>query len=132
MASIEWKESYSVGIPELDDQHKVLIRLIKLLEEESGTASVNHVLGELEHYVREHFHNEEAMLVAASYAAFGPHHEQHEAFKDWLLSVERVFRSGDGAAAEVAGPVNAYLKTWLINHILVSDMAYKDCLVGDK
>lgn len=132
MAAIEWKECYSVGIPAIDDQHKTLVRLINLLEEESGTASVNIVLGELDHYVREHFRDEEAMLVAAGYAAFGPHHEQHEAFKDWLLSVERVFRNGGGATAEIAGPVNAYLKTWLIHHILVCDMAYKNCLLGDK
>ena len=132
MAAIEWKESYSVGIPELDEQHKSLIRLISLLEEESGRASLNTVLGELDHYVREHFRDEEAMLVAAGYAALGAHQEQHEAFKDWLLSVERVVRNGGGATAEIAGPVKTYLKTWLINHILVSDLAYKDCLAGAK
>lgn len=128
MERIEWKAEYSVGVPELDAQHKELIELInRLTEAGNRTAVIADVLAALDRYVKEHFRLEEQMMRTCGYEHEAEHEVQHRVFEEWLLSIKLTY--GFSASTEAfSATVNAFLRNWLINHILKSDMAYKPVL----
>lgn len=129
MAFMEWKDEMSVGVPALDEQHKVLIGLIDMLDEKERTGdAVSHVISELERYVEEHFRDEEELMASADYPELEPHKAEHRSFVDWLESVRVAYAAGGETRYYIAENVNAYLKGWLTNHILIIDMEYKDKL----
>lgn len=121
---LKWDDSYSVGDAHFDEQHKGLIRLINMLD---GDAPVAVVLDELQVYVDEHFREEEAMLEKVGYPDLAAHKLQHAAFEEWLYASRQASQSGE-VAALLRDNIRGYLKTWLVNHILVSDKAYSDYL----
>jgi hemerythrin-like metal-binding protein len=124
MDSLKWDESYSVGDAHLDEQHKGLIGLINML---NGNTPVPVVLDELQIYIDEHFRDEEALLEKAGYPDLTAHKQQHAAFEEWLDASRQASRSGE-VAGLLRDNIRSYLKTWLVNHILVSDKAYSDFL----
>ena len=74
MALFEWSEKYSVGIREIDDQHKKLIGLVARLQdamrEGKGKAVLDKVLAELIQYTRTHFAAEERIMQTNGYPDF--------------------------------------------------------------
>lgn len=125
---IVWQDSYSVGVPVLDVQHKALIALINKLSEQGGTAGMmGYVFDELEVYVRTHFKTEEELMAAYAYPDLDAHRRQHRAFEHWLRAVRQTYDSGTHADL-IAESVNTFLRHWLINHILSADRAYKPLL----
>jgi len=124
MGDFTWKPEYSVGDDHLDAQHRGLIDLINMLDDESRTAEV---LDRLEIYVDEHFRDEEGMLEKADYPDLAAHKKQHEAFEEWLAVSRRAFREPE-VASMLRENIRAYLKAWLVNHIMVSDKDYSSWL----
>jgi hemerythrin-like metal-binding protein len=126
---MEWKESYSVGVPVLDADHRILIAIINRLDEVTATGqSVKSVLNELEGYARNHFEREEVRMKAAQYPGLAEHVKEHEAFMEWLRSVISAYDATPDAEVEVARTVAGYLRTWWDDHILTTDKAYRDAL----
>ncbi|NVK18853.1 MAG: hemerythrin family protein [Methylocystaceae bacterium] len=133
MEQIEWKDDYNIGIPQIDRQHQQLVALINRLaraEDEGGM--IAYVFDDLDLYVKEHFRAEEDLLRAFDYADFQAHKIEHRTFEEWLSAVRQSFNLGGSSAHLIAESMNAYLRNWLINHILESDMAYRDTVVGNK
>ena len=129
MAPLEWKESYSVGVPTLDDDHRRLIDIINRIDEAAQYGQpIDHVLYDLTHYARSHFEREEERLRAVSYPDLDGHAAEHQSFVEWLLGVERSVAASPEAHHEIAELLGNYLRNWLINHILVVDMRYRDFL----
>jgi hemerythrin-like metal-binding protein len=120
MPAMEWNESYSVGDEKMDTQHRGLIDLINLLDDETMTGIA---LERLKSYVNEHFRDEETMLEAAGYPDLDEQKAQHSEFEDWLARTHRDYVTGGDPKGQMEN-VQAYLKTWLTNHILSSDKAY--------
>lgn len=129
MELIEWKSEYSVGHPTLDKQHQGLVQLINMLTKESASGGmIAYIFDELDHYVKEHFRFEEKLLRKADFEDYKAHKAQHRIFEQWLRAVRQSFSVGGLSAPLLAESVNSYLRNWLINHILKSDMAYKPLL----
>jgi hemerythrin len=128
MELIVWKDEYSVGVAEFDEQHQGLIALINRLTEEGQRAgTIEGVLDALDRYVKEHFRAEEALMHAHQYEGLEEHRTQHKVFEEWLSAVKQTYRfTADGDV--FAETVNAFLRNWLINHILRTDMDYKPVL----
>jgi hemerythrin-like metal-binding protein len=124
MGDFSWKPEYSVGDEHLDSQHRGLIELIDNLEDQSR---MGEVLEKLEIYVDEHFRDEEAMLQKAGYPDLAAHKQQHKAFEEWLSVSRRAFREPE-VSAMLRDSIRAYLKGWLVNHIMVSDKDYASWL----
>src|ERR1039457_7165583 len=61
-----WRDTYSVGIPQIDSQHKGLIRLINDLQtammEGKGKQALSSIINDLIRYTESHFAFEEALL----------------------------------------------------------------------
>ncbi|MCP5161263.1 MAG: hemerythrin family protein [Hahellaceae bacterium] len=93
MAIFEWKPQYSVGVPELDEQHKVLVRLINELDELLASrfdlVKAQALFRELVDYTIYHFATEERLMVRFQYdeAGYQAHIRQHRQFEQEIKSV---------------------------------------------
>lgn len=131
MTKILWEDRFSVGVEYLDNQHKGLIRIINDLDEaQRNGALIARIIGDLRAYVDEHFRDEEKQLESAGFPDLVNHKASHHKFEAWLESVETAHGSGYTDELEMAEWVSTYLRDWLINHILRSDMAYKPLLAA--
>jgi hemerythrin-like metal-binding protein len=131
MTLLHWKDSYSVGVSDLDQDHKRLIAIInRVAEAEEQGRSIAWSVEELADYARHHFAREERMMRAAGYEAFDDHRAEHKAFLEWLRSVTSALHLDAMAQYHLAPTIKAYLGDWLDNHILKSDMQYKG-RIGD-
>lgn len=92
---MEWKPRYSVGDVEIDDQHKVFIRLVNRLKELDTLTSKSEIaerVDELEAYAVYHFAREEKRMEETEYPGLSIHREQHanllDNFKKIRLEME--------------------------------------------
>ncbi|MBT5265720.1 MAG: hemerythrin family protein [Rhodospirillaceae bacterium] len=126
---VTWTEELSVGIDELDDDHKRLIEIINRLETVSGDAEdpegLRQCIYSLMRYAEYHFAREEKVMAACAYAGLSGHEDEHLAFTLKIREVARRFEvDPEAARVHIAGQLIAFLNSWLIEHIMVNDMAY--------
>lgn len=125
MAYLEWKNSLSIGLKTIDDQHKVLIGLINDLGEamKSGKTKdeLGNVLKGLLDYTIEHFGFEEKWFNQHGYADKAAHVEKHKQFIDQIAGFKNDFESGK---LLVSTQVMNYLTKWLTAHIKGTDTEY--------
>lgn len=130
MALLTWRDSYSVKVPSLDDQHQRLVGLINALHDAmtsgEGKAKLGDVLRELVTYTRVHFSFEEQQMARAFYPELKAHREQHRALIEQVGALVARLDEGSSVVIETL----AFLRAWIVEHIQQQDMAYSDCLVG--
>lgn len=136
MAFMEWSERMSVGLAELDDDHKKLIAVINQLEADAGSASqlegVRRALVTLRRYAEYHFGREQAVMAICNYPALESHIEEHHDFIEKIRGVSEAFEADPKKVAKhVNEELVEFLKTWLTHHILIEDMAYKPYVEGN-
>ncbi len=130
MAFMEWKPEMSVGVPEIDDDHRVLIAVINELAEIQGredrVSELRGCFSHLKSYAEFHFSREEAMMRTAGFPALDGHQAEHRAFEAKMAELQETLEGDDGKAAvsAVNEKLLSYLKNWLQHHILVIDQAY--------
>ncbi len=127
MKIINWKDEFSVGVKELDDQHKKLIDMINhLIAEQSSltdSATIADLLTKMTNYAQEHFRAEEYLMAEYGFDKKEQQVKQHQAFIDKTIS----FHSASDVGPNILSvALLDYLSTWLISHILTEDMQYKD------
>lgn len=129
MAFVDWKPQYSVGHPEIDEQHKRLVGLINQLHEAMKAGGrpedLMRIMNELVNYTRYHFAHEEKLMQQAGYSDLAAHQRVHRSM------VEQVEKLRQEAGANRAGfsiKLMGFLKNWLTDHILGSDMKYAPAL----
>ena len=130
MAFMRWIEKMSVGMAEMDADHKELIRIINQLvadtDEEGGQAAVRQSLFGLLRYAEYHFAREERVLAACRYSGI---EEQTAEHRDFVARISELNRRFDADPKESAAVVNqallTFLQDWLNHHILIEDMAYR-------
>jgi hemerythrin len=125
MAYFQWKPEYSVKVAEIDRQHQKLVALINELytamESGKGKQAVSAAIVGLVNYTETHFAYEEKLLASHTYPALAAQKKEHEAFVAKVKDFKAKAESGNiGLTLQVG----SFLKDWLTNHILKSDMAY--------
>jgi hemerythrin len=125
MAFIEWNDSLSVGVNEIDLQHQKLIGIINELHDAMRLGKGNDVLGKiikgLVSYAGTHFLTEEKYFDQFGYPEAGSHKGEHSAFAQKVAEFKDGFDAG-----KVALSINVmnFLSNWLRNHIKVVDKKY--------
>lgn len=120
---MEWKNEYSIGILEIDDQHKLLLRSFTAIEEaiklNQGWSNAHYAILELIQLARMHFSFEDAIMRMFAYPDMEAHQMEHRSFFDKLDSIERhsLKKSADVEMIQ-------FLRGWLAMHILGSDRGY--------
>jgi len=122
----KWTQDLSVGVAEIDNQHKELFRIIdSLLEAMSkGQAkdSVEPIIGFLEKYVVDHFAMEENHMLKYNYGSYTSHKAQHTAFLADFEALKSDYQTR-GAGIVVVLQLQKRLSGWLVTHIGATDKA---------
>ncbi len=88
MRLLEWQDKFLVGVPEVDHEHRELIRLINSLHEslsrQQSTELVRATLGEIHAGISAHFALEEKNMQSWRYPDFAEHKRDHERLLDEL------------------------------------------------
>ena len=91
MALIDWKDEFSVGVPDVDHEHQELIALInELYDAISGDTdeyTVMDFLGEIYAHVSAHFALEEKIMRERKYDQYAEHKADHEVLLDELRDI---------------------------------------------
>ncbi|HHH40140.1 MAG TPA: bacteriohemerythrin [Sedimenticola sp.] len=122
---LQWKDSYSVGIQVLDDDHKKLIDLLNKFQlaydYHTGEEFERQALDALVEYTRYHFEREEKIMEENGYPDLEAHRAQHRAM---IAEVEKFIEEYKNQGHNALDGVANYLKGWLIHHINGTDKQY--------
>ncbi len=130
MSLVAWTERMSVGVGQLDDEHKTLIamanRLFEAAQAGQARSTLGPILEELSAYTRTHFAHEEAILSEFGYPELEHHRREHEQLAQHVADIQRRFQAGAGAMLGLE--VMSFLKQWLVKHIQGTDGCYRSFL----
>lgn len=131
MGLIAWEERLSVNIKEFDEHHKKLIELINKLNDGmkagKGSDILGSILSELVNYTVFHFGAEEIMFQKYAYPGYLDQKKEHTDLTKKAIVLRDNLKSGK---AVLSIEVMAFLKDWLMKHILGTDKKYSAYLNG--
>jgi len=120
-----WNESFSTGIPQIDEQHKQLVHLINVLASsiasKAGMPALDKIFNELAEYALYHFKTEETIWheYLDGDALEASHNLVHQSFISEVTRLKAV--EGAKTQNEVVENILSFLTNWLAFHILDSD-----------
>jgi len=120
-----WNESFSTGIPQIDEQHKHLVHLINVLASsiasKAGMPALDKIFSKLSEYAVYHFKTEESIWheYLQGDALETSHNLVHESFISQVLRLKEA--EGAKSQNEVVENLLSFLTNWLAFHILDSD-----------
>ena len=121
---ISWDDDLSVGIQEIDEQHKILVGLINRIYNEAfikhDNSIANEVLAELVLYTLIHFSVEESLFRIFNYPKYEEHKAQHAELTKQVMAMKDRIAQGEQINIDLIN----FLKNWLKKHILQEDKKY--------
>lgn len=125
MAVLQWSEELSVGMVEMDRQHKRLVDLVNRLYDAMATGQGDDVkkdiLNELAMYTRVHFVAEEHLMRDRGYPNLTAHKALHDELSAKVKQLNDDVQRGRMVPSVSLGN---FLKDWLVNHIAREDKKY--------
>ena len=135
---IEWNDGLNLGVEDLDNDHKNLLRIINSLSDVTGSDNAQNLLEdifkELEKYIDIHFTREEDYLEKCNCRKLDEHVGQHRAFAAKIPKLKAKVLSSQSSTT--VQEVCVYLTDWLLNHIMEEDIPaitlFKECGITKK
>ncbi|WP_292468633.1 bacteriohemerythrin [Methanolobus sp.] len=125
MALVTWSDKFSMQIKEIDDQHKVLVRMINELhdamKQAKGKEASIKIIDKMAEYMQFHFSTEEKYMQRFAYPDYMAHKQEHVKFVEQGVQFRQDF---DAGKAGLSYDVMNFLMDWLVNHIQESDKKY--------
>jgi hemerythrin-like metal-binding protein len=128
MSGIEWSDELSVGVPEIDEQHKKWVAIYNHMDEklsggdpEEIKALAGNALKEMVEYARYHFQSEEEYMMSVGYPGIDEHMEVHYDFTRQLEEYDEMVRDGKMVLNTT---LMGIIKNWLVEHIMKTDKKY--------
>jgi len=124
MIEIKWTDSYSVGVPLMDEQHKQLVKMVNSMQGKYDQGVMFDVIMQMFSYAAEHFHTEETLLRKRSFSGLNRQIQEHKLFSR---------KASEFSGKDLSDPVThnqvvTFLAEWLVHHILHEDMQYRELL----
>lgn len=123
----DWSDVYSIGITEIDEQHRGFFeaahRLYEGILDREGRNAVVEAIAFMRDYANRHFQTEEVFMREHDYPGLTDHLRQHAAFFRRLDELENdlmIF----GPSQDLADRALDITQDWLIDHIADEDMLY--------
>jgi len=133
MDFVRWTKQLAIGIPFVDADHRILVSLINqadaCIAQREETATLGGVLATLGDYTEYHFQREERMLEVAGYEDLSGHRDKHLELVRDVRRIDERFRKDPVSVS--AREVRDFLKSWLVEHIVGHDFAYRETCVGN-
>jgi diguanylate cyclase (GGDEF)-like protein/hemerythrin-like metal-binding protein/PAS domain S-box-containing protein len=129
-----WNKHLETGIVQIDEQHRVLVRLInRLAQQQAQRASeldLTATLGELTDYAEIHFRTEEGIWQSAlaGQNLLVEHMHEHQRFVDHVVRLQ----AAHPPFQPIQDELFAYLTQWLTLHILGHDKQLAQVVIGLK
>ena len=122
MTLLKWTDEFSVGIEEVDSEHKELIEMINglhdVMQVGADYVQVVELLGEIYTQIAAHFAHEEKIMRNAHYPLYEAHKEDHETLLDDLREImDEVEADGSFDAVALSGDLNR----WFMDHFHTHD-----------
>lgn len=123
MKDIVWGDVLSIGVDEIDEDHKKLVSIFNTLnhavKEGESAEYLAAVLEELINCTVWHFSHEERLMLKYGYRDMEEHKIEHRELIDDAKKLQREITESDTPVAEKH---IEYLERWLTEHILNMDM----------
>jgi hemerythrin len=123
-AFLDWRLVNQVGVPKIDEQHRLLVNLInrfhQVLVRERNRSMADDLFQYFMQVARTHFSFEEAMLMEHGCPGYEEHFHQHSDAMAEVQDLHRQFKAG-GLSAPVL--LNS-LRSWMLSHTRGSDQRH--------
>lgn len=137
MAYMDWSENLSVGVKEIDNQHKNLIKMInefyvRMMESDRSACrerdriALGKLLSSLVEYTVYHFQAEEKYMDKFNYADTPNHKQEHRFFVEKVMDIKKRF---DDGLLVLSVEATNFVKDWIIEHVMGSDKNYSECFI---
>lgn len=125
MSLLTWNNLFSVGVKEIDNQHKKLVaianRLNDAMKDGVGKDVLATILADLLAYTESHFAFEERLMDQYNYPLSPQHKAEH---RELVKTVGEFSRQLEKGEAELTSGVMNFLRDWLSRHIMNSDKMF--------
>mgnify|MGYP001571792402 CR=1 FL=1 len=124
MSFIEWSEEMSVGVSELDYQHKMFLTYINDLNSAivSGAAHllIQVTMENLAKHMKGHFTTEENLMEKYGYQGLEEHRKLHQELEREVNS----FKAKYEANQQIEKELLIFLKKWVTDHVMNEDKKF--------
>jgi voltage-gated potassium channel len=123
-----WDDSYSLGIPVLDDEHKKLLRLLNnflsSIHTKDEKSIIKDTFDSLLEYTHDHFINEEAFMTKHNYPDLKDHKKEH------IKLTKEANQLNENRNYIFSDNIADFLISWLTNHIMGTDKKYAEYILA--
>ena len=125
MALLDWTEALELGIPKIDEQHRVLLDTMNNLSSQilhgKSTQGYEAAVLELQAYALFHFKEEEALMRSSGFRHADYHANLHRKFNQETENFATIdVATSPGKALELL----LFIQEWLVDHILGIDLIF--------
>lgn len=125
LKAFDWNDKFLLKVDKMDEEHKILIgKINKLVVSLNGAqqSEMENNFIDLRDYTVLHFSDEEDFMRSIQYPDFEAHSKIHENMLAQFGTYEKALFEGSLNKKKFV----AFLKNWLVSHILGVDMQYAD------
>ena len=119
---IEWQNDLSVGVSEIDDDHKRLLEIVNKFHDAyvngSAKSSMIETLTEIAEYATWHFDHEENIMRRLDFPDLKEHAAQHTNLLDQMGQILADYEIGK---AELTDEILNFLRDWIVIHLQTQD-----------
>jgi hemerythrin len=127
MALMTWNSKYSVGVEELDNQHRAFIKALNELHAASMRGEARKVAGPLLRQVvslaEEHFETEEKLMESIGFPGLAAHRATHLELAGKLAEFLSRHEKGD---TTMYTPLLYFARDWQNKHMQAEDQEYAE------
>lgn len=123
--NLKWDEKYSLGIDNIDEQHKhlfdIVSKIYSLQESKDVKNNIKAILLELFDYIKVHFKDEEKFMASIHYPDIAHHHELHQQLSKAVSTI----LTDPSRLDVIQTKMRIIAKQALIDHILDEDVKFQ-------
>jgi hemerythrin len=129
MQLLQWKPSFSLGIPAVDLEHRKLIGMINdvyaRIDDEHDAESVQIALADIHAGISAHFALEERVMREAAYPEYAAHKDNHEDLLDQIRDMMDSYADQPETGREM---LRRSLSDWFGQHFATFDARLHEVL----
>jgi len=117
---VQWQESLSIGVLEIDIQHKLLFdkfnAFLNACENNTESEGIYRLFWFLEAYAITHFTEEEKLMQRVGFTDYLKHREKHVEFTGKIAKFKERLQK-EGPTHDLVSTITTFITGWLIEHI---------------